>query len=303
MTLILATVIPIFVLLMLGYFARRSGFLPTEFWPYVEKASYYVLLPALLVLNLSQANIAWAETSRLILGIVLVPVLAALLTIPFKALLTLNAADYSSFFQAVVRFSTYIGLAISTVFPAPAPTLGALVLAVMIPVVNILCVLAFAFYVQKQLNLKLLIKSLVTNPLIVACVLGIILNVLPWKLPTIVLDVLKQLAQMALPAGLLAVGAGLNLAALRGLHASFFWSTALKLLVMPLVAWGIALLLGLDAVSSSILIMFAALPTAPSAYILARQLGGNAELMAGMITGQTLLALLSLPLVLSFLLH
>jgi hypothetical protein len=134
-------------------------------------------------------------------------------------------------------------------------------------------------------------------------VLGIILNVLPWKLPTIVLDVLKQLAQMALPAGLLAVGAGLNLAALRGLHASFFWSTALKLLVMPLVAWGIALLLGLDAVSSSILIMFAALPTAPSAYILARQLGGNAELMAGMITGQTLLALLSLPLVLSFLLH
>jgi hypothetical protein len=288
---------------MLGYFARRSGFLPTEFWPYVEKASYYVLLPALLVLNLSQANIAWAETSRLILGIVLVPVLAALLTIPFKALLTLNAADYSSFFQAVVRFSTYIGLAISTVFPAPAPTLGALVLAVMIPVVNILCVLAFAFYVQKQLNLKLLIKSLVTNPLIVACVLGIILNVLPWKLPTIVLDVLKQLAQMALPAGLLAVGAGLNLAALRGLHASFFWSTALKLLVMPLVAWGIALLLGLDAVSSSILIMFAALPTAPSAYILARQLGGNAELMAGMITGQTLLALLSLPLVLSFLLH
>lgn len=303
MTLILATVIPIFVLLMLGYFARRSGFLPTEFWPYVEKASYYVLLPALLVLNLSQANIAWAETSCLILGIVLVPVLAALLTIPFKALLTLNAADYSSFFQAVVRFSTYIGLAISTVFPAPAPTLGALVLAVMIPVVNILCVLAFAFYVQKQLNLKLLIKSLVTNPLIVACVLGIILNVLPWKLPTIVLDVLKQLAQMALPAGLLAVGAGLNLAALRGLHASFFWSTALKLLVMPLVAWGIALLLGLDAVSSSILIMFAALPTAPSAYILARQLGGNAELMAGMITGQTLLALLSLPLVLSFLLH
>lgn len=303
MTLILATVIPIFVLLMLGYFAKRSGFLPTEFWPYVEKASYYVLLPALLVLNLSQASIAWAETSRLILGIVLVPVLAALLTIPFKALLTLNAADYSSFFQAVVRFSTYIGLAISTVFPAPAPTLGALVLAVMIPVVNILCVLAFAFYVQKQLNLKLLIKSLVTNPLIVACVLGIILNVLPWKLPTIMLDVLKQLAQMALPAGLLAVGAGLNLAALRGLHASFFWSTALKLLVIPLVAWGIALLLGLDAVSSSILIMFAALPTAPSAYILARQLGGNAELMAGMITGQTLLALLSLPVVLSFLLH
>ncbi|HPY42320.1 MAG TPA: AEC family transporter [Thiolinea sp.] len=303
MTLILATVLPIFVLLMLGYMAKRSSFLPAEFWPYVEKASYYVLLPALLILNLSQAKINWAETSLLILGIILVPVLAALLSFPFKTFLALNAADYTSFFQAVVRFSTYIGLAMASVFPAPAPTLGALVLAVMIPVVNILCVLMFALFVQKQLKLAILLKSLASNPLIVACVLGIILNLLPWKLPSVAVDVLKQLGQMALPTGLLAVGAGLNLAALRGLHTPFFWSAALKLLLVPLLAWGVGLALGLDPISSSILIVFAALPTAPSAYILARQLGGNAELMAGMITGQTLLALISLPLVLSFLLH
>ncbi|MFZ1386373.1 MAG: AEC family transporter [Thiolinea sp.] len=303
MTLILATVLPIFILLMLGYVAKQSSFLPAEFWPYVEKASYYVLLPALLILNLSQAKINWAETSLLILGIILVPVLAALLSLPFKTLLALNAADYTSFFQAVVRFSTYIGLAMASVFPAPAPTLGALVLAVMIPVVNILCVLVFALFVQKQLKLTILLKSLASNPLIVACVLGIILNILPWKLPVILVDVLRQLGQMALPTGLLAVGAGLNLVALRGLHAPFFWSAVLKLLLVPLLAWGVALALGLDPIASSILVVFAALPTAPSAYILARQLGGNAELMAGMITGQTLLALISLPLVLSFLLH
>lgn len=299
----LATVSPIFMLLMLGYLAKRSGFLPADFWPYVEKASYYVLLPALLVLNLSQVNIHWSDTGGLIVGIVLVPILAALLSFPFKTLLALNPADYTSFFQGVVRFSTYIGLAMTSVFPAPAPTLGALVLAIMIPVVNILCVWVFALFVQKQLKLGMLLKSLATNPLIVACVLGMVLNVLPWKMPVIVLDVFKQLGQMALPTGLLAVGAGLNLAALRGLHAPFFWSLVLKLLAVPLLAWGITLTLGLDTISSSILIVFAALPTAPSAYILARQLGGNAELMAGMITGQTLLALITLPLVLSFLLH
>lgn len=303
MTLILTTISPIFILLMLGYLAKRTGFLPADFWPYVEKASYYVLLPALLILNLSQAQIHWSETGRLICGIILVPILAGLVSWPFKVVLSLNAADYTSFFQGVVRFSTYIGLAMSTVFPAPAPTLGALVLAVMIPVVNILCVLVFALFVQKQLKLDILVKSLATNPLLVACVLGMILNILPWKLPAIVIDVCKQLGQMALPAGLLAVGAGLNLAALKGLHAPFFWSAALKLLVVPLLALGVALALGLDATSSAILVIFAALPTAPSAYILARQLGGNAELMAGMITGQTLLALVTLPLVLSFLLH
>ncbi len=303
MTLILTTISPIFILLMLGYLAKRTGFLPADFWPYVEKASYYVLLPALLILNLSQAQIYWSETGRLICGIILVPILAGLVSWPFKVVLSLNAADYTSFFQGVVRFSTYIGLAMSTVFPAPAPTLGALVLAVMIPVVNILCVLVFALFVQKQLKLDILFKSLATNPLLVACVLGMILNILPWKLPAIVIDVCKQLGQMALPAGLLAVGAGLNLAALKGLHAPFFWSATLKLLVVPLLALGVALAIGLDATSSAILVIFAALPTAPSAYILARQLGGNAELMAGMITGQTLLALVTLPLVLSFLLH
>lgn len=303
MTLILATISPIFILLMLGYLAKRIGFLPSDFWPYLEKSSYYVLLPALLILNLSQAQIHWSETGRLILGIIVVPILAGLVSWPFNAFLSLNAADYTSFFQGVVRFNTYIGLAMSTVFPAPAPTLGALVLAVMIPVVNILCVLVFALFVQKQLKLGALVKSLTTNPLLVACVVGMILNILPWKLPVIVIDVFKQLGQMALPAGLLAVGAGLNLAALKGLHAPFFWSAALKLLTVPLLALGVAFVLGLEATSSAILVIFAALPTAPSAYILARQLGGNAELMAGMITGQTLLALVTLPLVLSFLLH
>ena len=241
MTLILTTISPIFILLMLGYLAKHTGFLPADFWPYVEKASYYVLLPALLILNLSQAQIHWSETSLLVLGIILVPILAGLISWPFKALLNLNAADYTSFFQGGVRFSTYIGLAMSTVFPAPAPTLGALVLAVMIPVVNILCVLVFALLVQKQLKLDVLFKSLATNPLLVACVIGMILNILPWKLPVIVIDVFKQLGQMALPAGLLAVGAGLNLAALKGLHAPFFWSAALNLLVVPLLAVGVAL--------------------------------------------------------------
>ena len=303
MTLILTTISPIFILLMLGYLAKRTGFLPSDFWPYVEKASYYVLLPALLILNLSQAQIHWSETGRLIFAIILVPILAGLVSWSFKVVLSLNAADYTSFFQGVVRFSTYIGLAMSTVFPAPALTLGALVLAVMIPVVNILCVLVFALFVQRQLKLNILVKSLATNPLLVACVLGMILNILPWKLPAIVIDVCKPLGQMAFPAGLLAVGAGLNLAALKGLHAPFFWSAALKLLAVPLLAFGVAFALGLDATSSAILVIFAALPTSPSAYILARELGGNAELMAGMITGQTLLALVTLPLVLSLLLH
>nr|CAA6800090.1 MAG: Unknown protein [uncultured Thiotrichaceae bacterium] len=109
--------------------------------------------------------------------------------------------------------------------------------------------------------------------------------------------VIDNLSLMALPIGLLAVGAGLQLQALRDAGATFAWSSAVKLVILPLLSWFLAGALGLDHSAQQMLTLFAALPTAASAYILARQLGGNAELMAGIITGQTLLAMLSLPLV------
>lgn len=108
--------------------------------------------------------------------------------------------------------------------------------------------------------------------------------------------VVDKLALMALPVGLLAVGAGLQLQALRAAGAAFVWSSVLKLMLLPVLTWLMADGLGLDHSAQQVLTLYAALPTAASAYILARQLGGSAELMAGIITGQTLLAMLSLPL-------
>lgn len=302
MQIIFATTVPVFILLMLGYFARRTGFLPDVFWQYAEKGTYFVLFPALLVVSLARAELDWQAAPRLVLAVVLLPVLASVLSLPFKWLLSMDGADFTSFFQGAVRFNTYIGLALASTLPNPAMTLAALLIAVMIPVVNVLCVLAFAVYTQTNVHLGKLLLTLLKNPLIIACLLGIALNLMPWQVPGVGLDVLVKLGQMALPMGLLAVGAGLHLQSLHAARVPFFWSSLLKLLVLPVGAWFLAELLGLEPIAQSVLVLFAALPTASSAYILARQLGGNATLMAGIITGQTLLGLLTLPLVLAFIL-
>lgn len=300
MSLILGAVFPVFALLLLGYWAHRSQFLNAAFWTQAEKATYYILFPCLLSSQLAQAQLAWQNMLPLMAGACLVPIFAALISLPFKGLLRLEAADFTSFFQAAVRFNTYIGLALAAVLPKPAMTYAAVVFAVMIPVINVLCILVFAVFVQRVIHPLAIARSLAKNPLIMGCTIGIVLNLLPWKLPAPLLDLLAKLGAMGLPLGLLAVGAGLQFGGLQQTGKAFAFSSVLKLMLVPMLASGWAYVLGLDAIASSVLILFAALPTASSSYILARQLGGNAPMMAAMITGQTLLSLLSLPLILAW---
>lgn len=299
MGLVLTAILPVFALLVLGNVARRSGFLQEAFWREAEKGTYYVLLPALLVEHLATADLRGVSAGSLLVLAALVPLLASALAFLFAPLLRLNGADFTSFFQGSIRFNTYIGLAIVVVaLPAPALTLAALVAAIMIPLVNVLCIAVFAYFTHGQMRPLPLLVAILKNPLIMASLLGMLLNGLPFTLPEVLLKLLKILGQMALPLGLLAVGAGLRLQALRVSGAPLFWASGIKLLLLPALTYGLCVWWQVEAVQRAVLVLFAALPTASSAYILARQLGGNAAMMAVLITGETLFGLLSLPLVL-----
>ena len=109
------------------------------------------------------------------------------------------------------------------------------------------------------------------------------------------------MAAASLPLGLLSVGAALQPQQLRSQLAPLAWNTAIRLLIMPLLAWGVALTLGLPLLETAVVVVFFAIPTATASYILTRQLGGDAPLMAGVITLQTLLSIASLPLILGLL--
>ena len=299
---IIQAIIPIFILGMLGNIARRSGFLDEEFWQQAERATYYVLLPALFVLRLVDAEIVWSTQVGLIAAAVLLVLLGTASSFATRKLASIPDADFSSFLQGNIRFNAFIGLAICVNLPAPALALSALLLAAMIPLVNVICVLVFSLFSDTKINWKNNLLAVAKNPLILSCIMGIILNVAGFEFPSIPHKVLELLSQLALPIGLLAVGAALRLQALKSAASSFVISSVLKLSTMPMIAYGLATVFSLSPVASTVLIIFAGLPTATSSYILARQLGGNAELMAAIITGQTLLSMLSLPLVMRLLL-
>jgi predicted permease len=290
---------PVFALLLLGFWARRSGFPGEGFWQPAEKATYYVLFPALLVERLAAAELAGTESLRLAALVVLLLLTAALLASLCKPLLRLSGPVFTSFFQGSVRFNTYVALAVTAaLYGTEGIVLAAVITAVMIPLLNLFSVLAFALASEQNFSLPKLLNTLLKNPLILACLLGIALSLSGLGLPRTVSSVLELLGRMALPLGLLAVGAGLNLHTLRGAGRALVAASLIKLLLLPLLAFGLAQHWSLDARITGVIMVFAAVPTATSAYILARQMGGDAELMAAIITAQTLLSMLTLPVVL-----
>jgi malonate transporter len=296
--LILGALGPIFALILLGLGLRRLGFPGAGFWPTVERFTYFLLFPALLVHQLAQVRLDQYAVGPVaaIIAIQLLGMTA--LVYALRPWLKVDGPAFSSVYQGAIRFNTYVGLAVAlAVFHAEGGTAAALIMAIMIPLINVLCVLVLNVHAGGSATVTGVLRDLIANPLILACLTGISLNLSGIGLPWGSAAVLEILARAALPLGLLAVGAGLRLEGLRqpGVLAT---ASALKLLIMP--TW-VAVLCGIaqpGVLETAVLITFAALPGASTAYILARQLGGDAPLIAAIVTLETAAALVTLPVVL-----
>lgn len=300
---IVTALIPIFLLILIGYYFKRIKFPSNDFWASADKLTYYVLMPSLLIYKLSTANLEGLEAFDFvitgILGIFSILVITILVNFKTKT----AGPAFSSVVQGTVRFNTYVFLAlISAMYGDEGIALAALLITFAIPFINFICITVFAVYVNDQkATFSGLVKSIVTNPLIVACVIGGSINYIDLDLPIVALNVLKILSASALPMGLLSVGFALDLKSLKEAKLELVLSSFLKLVLMPLCMFIIGRFFGLENLLLSIVIIFAAMPTAPSAFILARQLAGDTKLMASIITLQTLLSLLSVSVLLGLL--
>lgn len=292
---------PVFLLILIGVILRRLDFPGAAFWPGIERLTYYLAFPALLIHRLALADFSEANFLAFFLVIGGSLCLVSALIWLLKKSLARNSADFTSVFQGGIRFNTYIGLAAaSALFGDAGLVVAAIAVGIMIPLVNVLCILTFALANEEQrLSLPGLIKGLVTNPLIIGCLAGITLNLTAIGLPGWTAEVLARLGATALPLGLLAVGVALSLGTVKQDWLAILNSSLLKFLALPGAMLVLSALFGLDAMSRQVLLLLACLPTASSAYILARQLGGNAPMMANIISAQSLLAFAVMPLWLS----
>jgi len=285
-------ILPNFVLILAGLVLARGFDYGRGFWDGLEKLVYFVLFPALLLRSLAISSLDLAGIGKAVASAWAIMLLGMALAALARPLFRVDPRVAASCFQCAFRFNTYIGLAVAgSVFGAPGVAAAALLMGAMIPLANLGAVGMLAAHSRTNLWLEL-----ARNPLVVSTLAGFAWNLSGMRMPGFLDQTLGLLGQSALPAGLLAVGAALRIErgeASPGAHA---WWLGVKLAVLPLAAWGSVKVLGLSGIEAGVLVLWAALPTASSAYILAVRMGGDGHSVATQITTGTLISMATIPL-------
>ncbi|MCR9176645.1 MAG: AEC family transporter [Alphaproteobacteria bacterium] len=299
LTAILVSIAPVFLIIVLGYLLRRGGIPNVEFWNLNDKLVYWVLMPCLLFHKTSTLEISFdlvGSYAIVILGGFFAALTYGLITARVAGLPNDSA---SSVMQGVARHNTFIALSVAErVFGAPGLSLAALATAVLIPVTN-LSVVPLMVVLNRKGGTKgifgAILRDLARNPLILAVGSGVGFNLTGLGEIPVLHQTLQVIGNAALPIVLMCVGANLRLRAMQASALPLALSIVGKFLIFPVIVVVLARLMGLSELETMIAVLFGAAPTASAAYTLARQMGGDAPLMAAITTIQTALAFISLP--------
>ncbi|WP_213073373.1 MULTISPECIES: AEC family transporter [Acinetobacter Taxon 24D] len=285
---------PLIILIAMGYIFKRTQFLTDDFWRGAEKLNYLILFPVLLFNNLAYIKLELTTITQVLLALFIIIIISTLTLWVARAFFHIPIARFGVYVQSQIRFNTYIGLSImSLLFGAQGMQMFTIMIALAIPLVNVISVLAFS---QGQgLKPAQILFSLMKNPLILGCVIGIVFNLLQLSLFSGLEQLFKILASMSLPLGLICVGAALQFAKLKYDYSRLLLNTLGRLIVMPSLAYLICYTMNLNQFETIILVVFFALPTASASYILTRYFHGDSQLMAGVISLQTLCFAVTFP--------
>lgn len=301
----LAAILPVFTIILLGHALHSRNFPGPGFWAGAERLTYFLLLPLLLFTSVATADLAQAHGIRMLLAVgVLAYTGQSAAAFLARFALRLDGKRFGSLFQGAVRFNNYIGISlVAGLYGQAGIALYAALISLAIPLSNILAVAVMAKWsAETPPGWNATLKTLLHNPLIIGTVAGIAVNLAGVPLAP-VMPLLDLLTAAALPVGLLCVGAAIDVGSLRRDGAPLAAGVALKLAVFPLVFWGVGTGLSLPPMALGVGVIFAALPCAASCTILARQLGADVPLMAGITAFTTLASLVTLSVVLSLLPH
>ena len=283
---------PDFCLILLGALLHRRANFGHTFWRGLEQLVYFVLFPALLFQSTSTVRLELASVAPLLAAALTASVaglVAGYLALP---LFRPDALLFASGLQTAFRFNSYIGLAVAArIGGEPGIALMAVLIGVHVPFCNAASVTVLARHRNTGIW-----REMVRNPLILATLAGLLVNLAGLRLPESGTLILTRLGNASIALGLMAIGAGLRLERQVAERAMIGWFTAVKLLLVPGVAWLLGNALELPPLQRQIVVMFAALPTASSAYILAVRMGGNGPIVAFLVTLGTLVSLVTLPL-------
>ncbi len=283
--------IPDFLLILLGWVLCRRTSLGRPVWESVERLVYYVLFPILLFNSIVRSPLQAAQVASLAVATLAMLAIGIGLALALARWPGVDRRLHASGAQVAYRFNSYIALALSErLGGAQGLASMALLMAISVPICNVAAVWPLARHGGHST-----LREIARNPLIISTVGGLVANAVGLTLPEPVATTLQRLGVAALPLGLMAVGAGLTLGALKAAPGLAIALLAIRHTVLPIVAIVLTGLLVLPPAQRAIFILFAAMPTAASAYVLATRMGGDGSFVAGLVTVSTLLGMASIP--------
>jgi malonate transporter len=301
---VIAALVPVFLLIVTGFALRRWMIERDDHWVGLEQLLYYVMFPALLIESLSRADLSkvpvLAVGGTLLAAVLLMAALCLALRPLLERHLGARGPAFTSLFQGATRWQTFVALAVAgNLYGDPGLALASVGMVAMIPVLNALSVWVLARYATPtKPDWRAVIVTIAQNPLIWACFVGLALNPVSAWIPQPAHAFVDALGRSSLALGLLIVGAGLRIGELMKPNATMFAACVLKLVAMPAIAVLIGLGCGLSGTNLAVVACCASVPASSNSYVLARQMGGDAPLMAQILTFQTALAVITMPVVL-----
>ncbi|PUE43820.1 AEC family transporter [Limnohabitans sp. Hippo3] len=286
---------PDFSLILCGYLICRFTALNRPVWQQVESLVYFFLFPVLLFHSIVKSPLDLNAASSLIgaglsLGLCAI---ALSYSLPYWPILgqRLDRRDHAASAQVGFRFNSFIALALAERLAGPE---GLLMISVLIGVCVPLFNIGAVWPMARHANTGFL-RELLRNPLIIATGSGLAANLLGLRIPEWLDPSVSRIGAASLALGLMAAGAGMQLGTLRQGKLLGLSVLTVKHLLLPLIALGMSRLFQLDALQTTVLLAFSALPTASTCYVLAARMGYNGPYVAGLVTLSTLSGMWSLP--------
>jgi predicted permease len=300
---VIEIVLPVFLIIGLGYAIRRLRLVSGEFFSEVNTLVYYVCLPLLLFYKIAGADFSTSFNFRLVLATSAGVACCFSLSYLYGKWRTFSAPVHGSFCQGSFRGNlAYIGLAI--VFNAYGDaglTRAGILLGFLVPVLNIFAIFALLLPQHQQTSSRKIIKQFVSNPLILASLVGLAWSYFKLPIPTILDRTLNIATGMTLPLALISIGGSFSLAKLKGDIGKAALATAMKLLFLPLITGVLMLLLNVSGLDFAIGLLMAGAPTAVATYIMANQMGADGDLAGTIVMMATSFSAISYTLLLLFL--
>ncbi|MDH4413654.1 MAG: AEC family transporter [Rhizobium sp.] len=302
MLIIFESILPIFLLVILGVALKRTRLINDTFWSGLEQFGYFVLFPALLFQTLSSTDFSALDSGSVgLVSLLAVGVMTGLVLVfwPFLSARGMSGASYTSVFQTSTRWNGFMALAIAEKLTGQTGlSVIAIIMASIIIPLNLINVGIMVWFSGESRGLKTFVVRIITNPIIIGALCGVLVNVTGIPIYAPVMTAVDLIASASLGLGLVTVGAGLRVADALKPQASVLLTVFLKLIVFPVVAVALALAFGLSGEIVVMIALGAAVPTAMNGYVLAKQMGGDADLYAAAATVQTVAAFFTIPVVL-----